>query len=145
MRKKVVKTDQEWKEQLTPEQHRVIRMKGTERAFTGDYYSTKDKGMYRCAACGSPLFASETKYDSGSGWPSFWAPVDGEAVRYREDSSHGMHRTEVLCAACEAHLGHLFEDGPRPTGQRFCINSVSLKLERESKGDTEEKVRARTD
>ena len=145
MRKKVVKTDQEWKAQLTPEQYRVIRMKGTERAFTGEYNSGKDKGKYRCAACSSPLFASETKYDSGSGWPSFWAPVDGEAVRYQEDSSHGMHRTEVLCAACEAHLGHLFEDGPEPTGQRFCINSVSLVFERDSKGDTEEEVRARTD
>ena len=134
MRKKVVKTDQEWQEQLTPEQYRVTRLKGTERPFSGEYDRTRDRGVYRCAACGNPLFSSETKYDSGSGWPSFWAPIDEEAVRYEENSSRGTRRTEVLCAACEAHLGHVFEDGPRPTGQRFCMNSVALKMDREPAG-----------
>jgi peptide-methionine (R)-S-oxide reductase len=138
MTEKVAKTDQEWREQLTPEQYRVVRLKGTERPFSGEYYKTQDKGVYRCVACGSPLFGSEAKYDSGSGWPSFWAPVDEDAVRYEEDSSLGMRRTEVMCAACDAHLGHVFEDGPRPTGKRYCVNSVSLHLV-EQGGDSADK------
>jgi peptide-methionine (R)-S-oxide reductase len=131
-KEKVVKTEAEWKEQLTPEQFRVARRKGTERAFTGEYYNTKEEGVYHCICCGTELFSSETKYDSGSGWPSFWQPIEQENVKTEEDNSLFMRRTEVLCAVCDAHLGHVFDDGPAPTGQRFCMNSASLKLEKKS-------------
>ena len=122
-------TDEQWRERLTPEQYAVLRGKGTEPAFTGAYWDAKETGVYRCAACHTQLFTSETKYDSRSGWPSFWEPLTPETVRYERDSSHGMVRTEVLCGTCGGHLGHLFDDGPRPTGQRFCMNSVSLEFE----------------
>lgn len=122
-------TDEQWRERLTPEQYAVLRGKGTEPAFTGAYWDAKDAGVYRCAACNTQLFTSETKYDSGSGWPSFWEPLTADAVRYERDVSYGMTRTEVLCGTCGGHLGHLFDDGPKPTGQRFCMNSVSLEFE----------------
>jgi peptide-methionine (R)-S-oxide reductase len=131
---KVKKTDAEWRAQLTPEQYAVLRKAGTERAGTGEYAFTKDAGVYCCAGCGTPLFRSETKYESGTGWPSFFEPVAPDAVAERSDESHGMFRTEVLCAACEGHLGHVFPDGPAPTGRRYCMNSLALKLERA--GDT---------
>ncbi|NKE69473.1 peptide-methionine (R)-S-oxide reductase MsrB [Candidatus Manganitrophus noduliformans] len=131
MKKKVTKSEEEWKKELTPEQYEVTRKKGTEQAFTGEYYNSKEPGIYRCVACGNELFSSKTKYESGSGWPSFWEPISAEGIRTEEDFSHGMRRVEVLCASCESHLGHLFPDGPRPTGMRFCINSAALKLERE--------------
>ena len=122
-------TDEQWRERLTPEQYQVLRGKGTERAFTGAYWDTKDEGVYRCAACQTALFTSDTKYDSGSGWPSFWKPLTDDAVRTEVDRSHGMIRTEVLCGTCGGHLGHLFPDGPQPTGERYCMNSVSMEFE----------------
>jgi peptide-methionine (R)-S-oxide reductase len=127
---KLRKSEREWREALTPEQYHIAREKGTERAFTGEYWNTKDAGVYRCSSCGEPLFDSETKYDSGSGWPSFFQPVDPEKVEVEDDRSHGMRRTEVKCARCEAHLGHVFPDGPPQTGLRYCINSASLRLEK---------------
>ena len=129
MDRKVTKSDEEWQRELTPEEYRITRQKGTERAFTGEYWDSKQPGVYVCRCCGQELFDSATKYDSGSGWPSFYEPMDGEAVSEHRDTSHGMIRTEVLCSACQAHLGHVFPDGPRPTGLRYCINSASLKLE----------------
>ncbi|GAC1468976.1 MAG: peptide-methionine (R)-S-oxide reductase MsrB [Chloroflexota bacterium] len=126
---KVEKTDQEWRETLTPEQYSILRAKGTERPFTGKYVHAKDDGTYRCAACGAELFSSGTKFDSGTGWPSFTEPVNTANVELHEDTSHFMRRTEVTCRQCGGHLGHVFDDGPGPTGQRYCINSVSLELD----------------
>jgi peptide-methionine (R)-S-oxide reductase len=125
------KTEEEWRRELTPEQYHVTREKGTERPFSGEYENTKDAGTYVCVACGNPLFSSETKYDSGSGWPSFYQPLSKESVATESDNRHFMERTEVLCSRCDAHLGHVFDDGPQPTGQRYCMNSVALKLEKE--------------
>ena len=129
MADKITRSEQEWKELLTPEQYEICRKKGTERPFSGEYYETKTKGIYRCFCCGNALFLSEDKYDPGCGWPSFWSPLGEESVSTQEDRSLFMKRTEVLCKQCDAHLGHVFEDGPEPTGLRYCINSVSLLLE----------------
>lgn len=131
MSEKISKPDSDWQAELTPEQYRVCRQCGTEPAFTGQYWDCHDTGTYLCACCGNPLFSSSTKYDSRSGWPSYWQPVSADAIATRVDKAHGMSRTEVLCARCDAHLGHVFEDGPPPSGLRYCINSASLKLKPE--------------
>ncbi|HTK05418.1 MAG TPA: peptide-methionine (R)-S-oxide reductase MsrB [Candidatus Eisenbacteria bacterium] len=129
---KIVKSDEEWRKELTPEQYKIMREKGTEAPGTGEYYHSKEKGMYLCAACGQELFSSDAKYDSGSGWPSFWAPAGADKVETAEDGTLGMRRVEIMCSRCGAHLGHVFDDGPaETTGKRFCVNSASLKLKKE--------------
>ena len=130
MADKIRKSEEEWARELTPEQYRIVRQKGTERPFSGEYVEEHADGTYRCVACGEALFTSDTKYDSGSGWPSFHSPVSPDVVEEHEDRSHGMRRIEITCSRCGAHLGHVFPDGPRPTGLRYCVNSASLRLDR---------------
>jgi peptide-methionine (R)-S-oxide reductase len=131
MTKKIIKSDEEWKSMLTPEQYHITRERGTERPFSGEYNNSKEKGIYRCVCCGAELFSSETKFESGSGWPSFWAPVNEENIKEETDNSLGMQRIGLMCNMCDAHLGHVFPDGPKPTNLRYCINSAALVLEKE--------------